>query len=76
MADCRYAYPHEPDLDIPSVLVDNVTMKELVARFVTHLIGNQAAVGDIAAHFQMDWYNMSQDRLAAMKTAAPMLTCQ
>ena len=29
--------------------------------------------GDIAAHYQMDWYNMSDDRLAAMKTAAPML---
>ena len=50
-----------------------MTMKELVTWFMTHLIINQDAVGDIAAHFQMDWYNISDDRLAAMKTAAPML---
>ena len=38
MADCRYAYPYEPDLNVPTVLVDNVTMNELVTWFVTHLI--------------------------------------
>ena len=73
MADCRYAYPYEPDLNVPTVVVDNVIMKDLIKWFVTHLIRNQAAVGDIATHYQMDWYNMSDDRLAAMKTAAPML---
>ena len=72
MADCRYAYPYEPDLNVPTVVVDNVIMKDLIKWFVTHFIRNQVAVGDIAAHYQMDWYNMSDDRLAAMKTAAPI----
>ena len=74
MANCRYQVPYEPDLSIPSIVVDNVTMKELVSWFVTHLIRNQVAEGNVAAHFQMDWYGMSQDKLTAMKTAAPTLS--
>ena len=54
MADCRYQVPYEPDLSIPSIVVDNVTMKELVSWFVTHLIRNQVAEVNVAAHFQMD----------------------
>ena len=66
IADCRYQVPYVADLSVPSIVVNNKTMKELIGWFVTHLIRNQVAEGNVAAHFQMDWYGMSQDKLTAM----------
>ena len=74
MADCRYQMPYVADLSVPSVVVKKDTMKELIGWFVTHLIRNQVAEGNVAAHFIMDWYGMSLDKLTAMRTIAPNLS--
>ena len=54
MADCSYQMPYVADLSVPSVVVNNDTMKELIGWFVTHLIRSQVAEGNVAAHFIMD----------------------
>ena len=54
MVDCHYKQPYTAELNPPAVIVSNDTMTNLIEWFVTHLIRNQAAQGNVAAHFIMD----------------------
>ena len=71
MVDCRYQMPYVADLSVPTVVVNNDTMKELIRWFVTHLIRSQVAERNVAAHFIMDWYGMNLDTFVKMTPCIP-----
>ena len=74
MADARYIVPYEADLGIPTVVLNNDKMADLVKWFATNLIRNQPVVGVIPNHFVMDWYGLSQEKLTDMQNVAPNLS--
>ena len=58
----------------PAVIVSNDVMTSLIEWFVTHLIRDQPAQGNVSAHFIMDWYGMEDEKLAHMRAIAPNLS--
>ena len=74
MADVRYIVPYEADLGIPTVVLNNDNMADLVNWFATNLIRNQPVARDIPNHFVMDWYGLPQEKLTAMRNVGPNLS--
>ena len=49
-------------------------MLNVVKWFCKNIITSQPLVNGIPAHFEMDWFNISDEKMLALRTASPGLS--
>ena len=72
--DVDYSMPYIVDTTVPTTVLNNDVMSNIVKWFCENIISTQPLENGIPAHFQMDWHLISDEKMAALRTAAPALS--
>ena len=74
MSDIDYlAVPYQVALEVPQTVMNNDTMTAVIQWFVTNVLTSHPLAGGVAAHWQMNWFDISDNSFAALRAAAPDL---
>ena len=60
--DVDYNIPYELDTLFPTTQLNNDQMLAVVKWFCENVITSQPLVAGIPSHFEMDWFNLSDEK--------------
>ena len=74
MSDIDYlAVPYQVALEVPLTVLNNDAMAGVTQWFLTNVLTSHPAAGGVAAHWEMDWFSISDISFSALRNAAPDL---
>ena len=68
--DVDYTMPYVVDITVPTTQLNNDTMLNVVKWFCKNIITSQPLVNGIPAHFEMDWFNISDEKMSGLPRQA------